>query len=105
MIREEWRRVHAQAVSEQELAATKTNLTGAFALRFTNSGSIARMLVGMQLQDLGIDYIDRRNSLIEAVTIEDVRRVANDVLDPDSLVVVVVGRPEGIAPDEIREGG
>ena len=53
-------------------------------------------------EDLGIDYIDRRNSLIEAVTLEDLERVADEILDPDALTIVVVGQPEGLAN---REGG
>ena len=54
------------------------------------------MLLGIQLADLGIDYINRRNDLIEAVTIEDARRVAKRLYDPSQLTVVVVGRPEGV---------
>ena len=50
------------------------------------------------VEDLGIDYIDRRAALIEAVTLEDIRRVARTVLTPEKLTVVVVGRPKGIEP-------
>ena len=50
------------------------------------------MLVQIQLDDLGIDYIDRRNGLIEAVTLADIRRVAKRLLD-GGLLVTVVGRP------------
>ena len=56
------------------------------------------MLVGIQLDDLGIDYIDRRNDYIEAVTLDDVNRVAATLLAPEALEVVVVGQPEGLAP-------
>ena len=51
-------------------------LTGSFALRLDSTGSIAQFLVGIQLQDLGIDYPQKRNSYIEAVSLDDVRRVA-----------------------------
>jgi zinc protease len=47
--------------------------------------------VGMQVDDLGIDYLERRNAYIEAVTLEDVRRVARRLYHPDQLLVVVVG--------------
>jgi zinc protease len=80
----------------QELQDAKTYLTGSFPLRFSSSGNIASMLVGMQLDDLGIDYLDRRNSFIEAVTLEDARRVARRLYDADKLTVVVVGRPDGV---------
>ncbi len=96
IIKTEWARIREDTLTEADLADTITNLTGSFALRFTDSRGIARMLVGMQLEDLGIDYIDRRNSLIEAVTLEDLERVADEILDPDALTIVVVGQPEGL---------
>ena len=49
----------------------------------------------MQLDNLGIDYIDRRTSLIEAVTLADTKRVAKRLLDA-GLLVTVVGQPEGV---------
>jgi len=54
-------------------------------------------MVGMQMQDLPIDYIATRNSKVEAVTLEDVNRVAAELLDPDGLQFIVVGKPEGLA--------
>ena len=105
IIREEWRRIRDDGVSAAELTDAKTNLTGGFALRFSDSRSIARTLVGMQLEDLGIDYIDRRNGFIEAVGSADLERVARRFLDPDALTVVVVGRPEGVAPTSAQGGG
>ncbi|MFQ6018575.1 MAG: M16 family metallopeptidase [Kiloniellaceae bacterium] len=98
LIRREWRRMAEEGPSEAELEATKTYLTGSFPLRFSSTGRIAGMLVSMQLQDLGIDHLDRRNALIEAVTLEDARRVARRLFDADRLTVVVVGRPEGVSP-------
>lgn len=82
--------------SEAELRDAKTYLTGSFPLRFSSSGRIAGMLVGMQLEDLGIDYLDRRNDFIEAITLEDARRVARRLYAPDRLTVVIVGQPQGI---------
>ena len=96
LIRKEWRRMAEYGPSAQELQDAKTYLTGSFALRFSSSGNISSMLVGMQLDDLGIDYLDRRNSFIEAVTLEDARRVARRLYDADKLTVVVVGRPDGV---------
>jgi zinc protease len=76
-----------------ELQDAKQYLTGSYALRFDSSNKIASQLLGIQLDELGIDYVDKRNSLIEAVTIEDVKRVATRILGPDKLIVTVVGRP------------
>ncbi len=98
LIRKEWRRMAEAGPSAQELRDAKTYLTGSFPLRFSSSGRISGMLVGMQLVHLGIDYLDRRNGFIEAVTLEDARRVARRLYDPDKLTVVIVGRPHGISP-------
>lgn len=98
IIREEWARMAAEGPTAEELADAKTFLTGSYPLRQSSSGRIAGMLVGIQLDELGIDYINKRNSLIEAVTLEDARRVAAELYRPEALTVVVVGRPEGIEP-------
>ncbi|MEM8793206.1 MAG: pitrilysin family protein [Pseudomonadota bacterium] len=96
VIRSEWERMAAEGITEEELEKAKKYLTGAFALRFDSNAKIANYLVFMQDQNLGIDYLDRRNGLIEAVTLEDVRRVAARVLRPDGLMITIAGRPEGI---------
>jgi zinc protease len=49
----------------------------------------------MQLDNLGIDYIERRSSLIDAVAVVDGKRVAKRLLG-DGWLVTVVGRPEGV---------
>jgi len=51
--------------------------------------------VGMQKEDLGMDFLDRRNSLVDAVTLDDVNRVASDLMDPANVTVTVVGKPQG----------
>ncbi len=104
LIRKEWRRMAEYGPSAQELQDAKTFLTGSFPLRFSSSGRISSMLVGMQLKDLGIDFLDRRNSFIEAVTLADARRVAHRLYDADKLTVVVVGRPDGVTPTRPAPG-
>ena len=98
VIREEWGRMRETGPSAEEVADAKTYLNGSFPLRLSSTSSIARMLVAMQYHDLGIDYIDRRDDLINAVTLADVQRVARHMLDPKQLTVVVVGKPEKVEP-------
>ena len=95
LIRAEWRRLAEEGVTADELEKSKKFLTGAFALRFDSNAKIARYLAGLQAADLGIDYIDTRNDLVNAVTVEDVNRVAGRLLKPDELFIVVVGNPPG----------
>ncbi len=96
VLRSEWARMARDGMSETELADAKTFLTGSYPLRFTSSGHIASMLVGIQIDNLGLDYMARRNGLIEAVTLADANRLARQVLRRDRLTFVVVGQPEGV---------
>lgn len=96
VIRAEWARMAAEGATAEELDAAKRYLTGAFPLRFDSNAKIARFLVFAQREGLGADYIDRRNGLIEAVTLEDVNRVAAELLDPEALSITVVGQPAGL---------
>ncbi len=106
LVRNQWANARAFGVSQEELEKAKSNLIGSFGLRFDNSSAIAGMLVGVQRRDLGIEYLNERNSLIERVTLEDVNRVAKRVLDPDALTVVIVGNPDNVdATHTIREDG
>jgi zinc protease len=92
----EIRKLAETGPTADELANAKSFLKGSYALRFDTSGKVAEQLVQIQLDDLGIDYIDRRNSLVEAVTMADVKRVAKRLLD-GNMLVTVVGRPQPVA--------
>ncbi|SOH93111.1 zinc protease [Monaibacterium marinum] len=96
LVRREWVRMAEGGVTEQELDEAKRYLTGAYPLRFDTNAKIADILVGVQEAELGIDYTQRRNSLIEAVTVDDIARVAARLLQSDDLTVVVVGQPQGL---------
>ena len=98
LIRQEWARIAEEGVTEEELEAAKTYLTGAYPLRFDGNGPIARILVGMQIDGLPIDYIATRNDKVNAVTLDDIRRVAARIYRPEDLHFVVVGQPAGVEP-------
>ena len=96
VIRAEWARLQAEGVTTAELENAKTYLTGAYPLRFDGNGTIANIIVGMQMRGFPIDYAATRNDKVNAVTLADVNRVAREVLDPAALSFVVVGQPEGL---------
>jgi zinc protease len=96
VIRGEISRLAAEGVTDKELVDAKTYLTGSYPLRFDTNDKIAGQLIAIQEADLGIDYITRRNGLIEKVTQEDIKRVAARLLGSDNLIVTVVGQPEGL---------
>ena len=64
-------------------------------LGLDTSTKIASLLVQIQLDNLGIDYVDRRNSLIDAITIEDAKRVAKRLYG-SGLLITVAGKPAGV---------
>jgi zinc protease len=88
--------------SEEELESAKAYLTGAYALRFESSTSIANQLLWIQIEELGIDYIQKRNALVEAITMDDVKRVAKRLLAADQLITTIVGKP--VEPKAIVDG-
>ena len=79
-----------------ELTEAKRYLNGAFTLNLDSSTKIAALLVQLQLDGFGPDYISRRSAMIDAVTLDDARRVAKRLLDK-GLLVTVVGKPQGFA--------
>ncbi len=97
LVRRERRRLAEGDLSAKEVEDAKTYLIGSFPLRFTSNDSIARMLVTMSVQDLGRDYLEKRNGYIEAVTPEDVRRVCARLFSRD-ILFAVAGRPAGLQP-------
>ncbi len=102
VIRAELARLAEDGVTEQELRDAKTYLTGSYPLRFDTNDKISGQLVAIWQNDLGIDYISRRNALIEAVTLEDIQRVAARLFTPDNLIVTVVGQPQGLTATEAQ---
>lgn len=96
VIRAEWAKAASEGVTAEEVEAAKTYLTGAYPLRFDGNGPIARILTDMQMEGLPRDYIATRNDKVRAVTVEDVNRVAAELLDPEGLRFVIVGTPEGL---------
>ena len=93
VIEDELKRLAEQGPTDQEFDSAKSYLTGAYALRFETSSSIASQLLWIQIEDLGIDYVNRRNPLVEAVTLEDISRVAKRLIEADRLITTIVGKP------------
>ena len=96
VVKDQWGKIVTEGVTPEELEATKTYLTGSYPLRFDGNGPIASILVGMQMDGMPIDYATTRNARIEAVTMEDIKRVAARLIKPEALQFVVVGQPEGM---------
>jgi zinc protease len=96
LIQKEIHRLAEDGPTADELAKAKSYLNSSFALNLDTSSKVAGLLVQLQLDDLGVDYISRRQAMIDAVTLDDAKRVAKRLLD-GGLLVTVVGKPEGLA--------
>jgi zinc protease len=98
IIKAELKRMADAGPTAAELANGKSYLIGSYALRFDTNAKIANQLLAIQQEDLGIDYVDRRNQEIEKVTLEDLKRVAKRLFVMDDLLVTVVGKPTNLPP-------
>jgi zinc protease len=102
VIEQETKRMAENGPTTEELAAAKSFLKGSYALTLDTSGKIAAQLTQIQIDNLGIDYIQRRSSLIDAVTIEDAKKAAHRLYG-GGMLVTVAGRPKGLASSGTTE--
>jgi len=95
IVEKETKRMGQNGPTPEELGAAKSYLKGAYALSLDSSPKIAAQLTQIQLDNLGIDYIQRRGAMIDAVSIEDAKRVAKRLYS-GGMLVTVAGRPKGL---------
>lgn len=100
VVRDEWAKMATEGVTAEELATAKTYMTGAYPLRFDGNSQIASILVGMQMLGLSADYPKTRNARVNAVTMDDIARVAKRLMKPENLSFVVVGDATGVEATE-----
>ncbi len=90
VIRTEIKKAAEGGVTQAELDKAKRYVAGAYAINnLDTSSKIANVLVSLQTQELGIDYIEKREEYIEAVTLDDVNRMAKKLLSVEPTVVIV----------------
>ena len=94
VITNELTRLAQEGPSAKELENAKRYLTGSYPLRFDTSSKIASQLLWIQMDDLGIDYIDTRNKMVDDVTLEQINAVAKRLLRPDNMIITIVGNPK-----------
>lgn len=96
IIDEEWRRLAADGPTAEEVDDAKTYLIGSFPLSLDSTDAVASVLVTMQYYGLPRTYWQERAAQFEAVSVEDAKRVALQLLNADALLSVIVGQPEGV---------
>jgi len=87
----EMERIRSVPVTDKELEDAKAYLTGSFPLKLDTNKKIAGMLTAIEFFNLGLDYPDRYPKMINALTKDEILRVARKYLNPDNYTMVVVG--------------
>lgn len=101
IVRDVVKRMAEEGPTEEELAATKKYMVGAYAINNLNSSSaIAATLVELQVDKLGIDYMQRRTAYINGVTLDQVKAAAKKLLSAEPAIMVV-----GPKLGEVANGG
>jgi zinc protease len=96
VIRDTVRRMADEGPTEAELAAAKKYIVGSYALNNLDSSSaIGATLLSLQEERLGVDYIERRSALIEAVTLDQVKAAAKKLLTAEPAILVIGPPVEG----------
>jgi zinc protease len=93
LVRENIARLGAEGPTAQELSDAKAYITGAFPLAFDSNAKVARNLLGFRQDDMPADYVQDRNAFFEAVTLDDMKRVAAEYMKADAFTFVMVGQP------------
>jgi len=89
--------------TDRELADAKTYLTGSYPLSFSSNLSTVDQLNTFQRVGLDVDYVQNRNALVNAVTLDQVKQVAKRLFDPSRLTVVVAGSYGNARPGSGRK--
>jgi zinc protease len=96
VLRAEWARMAEAGPTEEEAADALAFLSGSLPLQLSDSRSIAATLLSLQQNGRPMDWLDRREERLRAITRERLAAVARRLLDADALSAVVVGQPVGL---------
>jgi zinc protease len=96
-IDKEVHRMAEDGPTQKELDEAKSYLEGSQMLALDTSSKLASALLQYQLDKLGIDYIQKRNAIVEAVTLEQAKQAAKQLWGQGLMTVVVGHAPEAAA--------
>lgn len=88
-----------QPVPAEELAQRKTYITGAFPLEIETPGGIAAKVLEALKFGYGKEYLESYRERIDAVTAEQMRSFAQKRIQPDRMLIVLVGNAKTFSAD------
>ena len=95
LLNEQLRKYVAEGPTEEELAASLSNITGGFPLNIDSNGKLLEYIAMIGFYDLPIDYLDKFIDNIKAVDLDMINDALKRRIHPDSMVTVVVGKQQG----------
>jgi zinc protease len=87
----ELERMRNEPVSEKEIADAKSYLTGVFPIRLETQEGLTDQLVQINMLNLPGDYLQKYRDRVQAVTVDEIQRVAKKYVKPDEAALIVVG--------------
>ena len=96
IIKEELMKVKKKGVTEEELKNAKNYLINSYVLRLDSNKKIASILLNTQMDGLNIDFFEKRNDYINSVSQEDIKKIANRILDENQIFFLVIGNPSNL---------
>lgn len=102
LIHKEWNKMKEAPVTSKELSEAKSYLIGSLPLSLTSTGSIAGVMLSLQLDNLPIDYLDKRANEINAVEADDIHDIAKRILNTGKMTTIMVGNPESFIDNDIN---
>jgi zinc protease len=102
-IKDTMRHFRDDGPTDKEISAAKDYLTGSMPLALTSTDKIAAILVMIQREKLGSDYLDRYSDMIRDVTANDVEHAIDRWFNPDAITWVMVGKPQDVTVDQTKD--
>ena len=93
-VKTEWNRIKNEGITKIELQNAKTYYKGSFSRNFTSTLSIASLLMIVQYYDLGEDYFDKRDLIIDNLKLNELNNLAKNLFDSETLFFMIVGEPK-----------
>jgi zinc protease len=97
----ELNRIRTDLVSEKEISDAKSYLTGVFPIRLETQEGLTDQLVQIKMLNLPDDYLQHYRDRVQAVTVDEIQRVANKYVRPDQAAVIIVGDGSAVL-DQIK---
>ena len=83
-------------MTEEELKNAKNYLINSYVLRLDSNKKVASILLNTQMDGLNIDFFKKRNDYINSVSLNDIKKIANRILDENKIFFLIVGSPTNL---------